>query len=511
MLRRLLAVLVPLLVAMAAAFGVPLAAAVGQGETQTVYLDRLSDASRFAALAENALGLDRTTPLAEELTRYHRLYDIPAVLVDPGGNIILPSDASVDLNTPGVREGLAVAFAGYRPNPPRVVWPWETNPLVVVEPVGRDSQVVAAVVTISPSDGLRAQVLNSWLLLALNGLVPLLALIGAAWPVSRWILRPIRRLDEVTSRVASGRLDARADVHGPPELRTLASSFNTMVDVVGRALRRQRDFVADASHQLRNPLASLRLAVENLAPHLPDEPARQAHQLAVEEAEEMGRVLDALLAATRLDSAAAAEPVELDELVAAHEPAWQANAQRAAIRLRLDIPEGLRVLEPPGGLGSVLDELVGNAIRLSGGTRVRVWARHEEPADSVEDGHVELHVIDDGVGLDEAELSVALHRFWRSPKHQNISGTGLGLAICSELVTSAGGEFRLHQAHPHGLDVAIRLPVAPAEQLFDPTDEADGRPDEERKHLSRPPVADQPGPEDPPPGKTTPGTPPAGV
>ncbi|MBP2477314.1 signal transduction histidine kinase [Crossiella equi] len=497
MLRRLLAVLVPLLVTMAAAFGVPLAAAVGQRETQTVYLDRLADASRFSSLAENALSIGRYTALEEELIRYSRLYGIPAALVDPAGNLVVPSAANIDPKAPGVREGLATAFAGYRPEPPRVVWPWETDPLVVVEPVGRDSEVVAAVVTVSPSDGLRRQILNAWLLLALNGLVPLLALIGAAWPVSRWILRPIRRLDEVTARVASGRLDARADVNGPPELRTLASSFNTMVDVVGRALRRQRDFVADASHQLRNPLASLRLAVENLEPHLPDEAARQAHQLAVEEAEEMGRVLDALLAATRLDSAAVAEPVELDELVATHEPAWKANADRAGIRLRLEIPDGLRVLEPPGGLGSVLDELVGNAIRLSGGSRVRLWARHEEPEDNpVDDGFVELHVIDDGVGLDEAELSVALHRFWRSPKHQNISGTGLGLAICSELVTAAGGEFRLHQAHPHGLDVAIRLPVAPAEQLFDPTDSRDGRGEDGPKHLSRPPAEDPapPGP-----------------
>jgi signal transduction histidine kinase len=230
-----------------------------------------------------------------------------------------------------------------------------------------------------------------------------------------------------------------------------------MVDVVGRALRRQRAFVSDAAHQLRNPLASLLLAVENLAPHVDGEHAHQAHGIAVEEAEEMGRVLDTLLARTRLDSAAAAEPVELDALVAAHEPGWLASAERAGLRLRVDLPAGLRVLAPPGGLGSVLDELVGNAVRLSGGTEVRlqvVLVTGTGPA-----REVELHVSDNGEGLSEQERAAAPRQFWRAHRHQNIAGTGLGLAICAELVTSAGGSLRLEAATPRGLDAIVQLPV----------------------------------------------------
>jgi signal transduction histidine kinase len=226
-----------------------------------------------------------------------------------------------------------------------------------------------------------------------------------------------------------------------------------MIDVVGRALRRQRVFVSDASHQLRNPLASLRLAVENLAPHVSGEAGREAQRLAEEEAEELGRVLDALLAATRLDSAEAAEPVELDGLLHAHRPAWQGQADRAGVRLAMDVPGGLRVLAPPGGLGSVLDELVGNGLRLSGATELAVTAR---PAD----GRVELHVTDNGLGLTTEERSAALGRFWRSPRHQNVPGTGLGLAICAELVSASGGHLRLDAAAPHGLDVVLDLPAA---------------------------------------------------
>ncbi|MFI9009777.1 ATP-binding protein [Actinosynnema sp. NPDC053489] len=454
MLRRLLALVVPLLVALVAALGVPLAFAVVQRESQETYLDRLGDASRFASLAENALASNRLTALREELVRYDRLYGIPAALVGTDGTVLESSRRPFPLTDPTVRVGLEAAFGGYRGDTDQSVWPWERVDLVVVEPVGRDSEVVAAVVTISPTDGLRSAVLRQWGVLALIGLVPMLGVVAVAWPMSRWVLRPVRKLDEATAAVAGGHLDARADeVGGPPELRRLAASFNAMVDVVGRALRRQRAFVADASHQLRNPLASLRLAVDNLEPHVVGEAGREAQRIAVDEAEEMGRVLDALLAATRLDSASAAEPVEVDALLTTHVPGWRALA--GDLDLEVTVPPGLRVLEPPGGLGSVLDELVGNAIRLSGGTRVRIWG-------ATAGDHVELHVTDDGTGLADDERVDAMRRFWRAPRHQNTPGTGLGLAICAELIESAGGELVLRPAPPHGLDAVVRLTAQPA-------------------------------------------------
>jgi signal transduction histidine kinase len=450
MLRRLLVLIVPLLVALVAALGVPLAFAVVQGETRQTYLDRLGDASRFASLAENALASNRLTALRGELERYDQLYGIAVALVGTDNRIIASSGTDVDLAQASVVAGLRAAFGGFRGDTDQTVWPWEDTALVVVEPVGRDSEVVAAVVTVSPTDRLRASVLRQWGILGLVGLVPMMGVVLVAWPMSRWVLRPVRRLDDATAAVAGGRLDTRADeVGGPPELRRLARSFNTMVDVVSRALRRQRDFVSDASHQLRNPLASLRLAVDNLAPHVSGE-GLEAQRIAVEEAEEMGRVLDSLLAATRLDSASAAEPVELDSLLATHVPAWHALAEQADLSFRVDAPAGLTVQAPPGGLGSVLDELVGNAVKLSGGTSVSITALPAGP-------WVELHVTDDGGGLSDEERVEAVRRFWRSTKHQNIAGTGLGLSICAELVTSAGGEFRLDAVEPHGLDAVVRL------------------------------------------------------
>ncbi|MFC0431341.1 HAMP domain-containing sensor histidine kinase [Kutzneria buriramensis] len=436
MLRRLLLVLLPLLLLLAAALGGPLANAVAERETQATYLDRLTDVGRFASLAESALNSTHTEALQDEVARYGQLYGIPVAVVAVDGDIVAASQQRPDLTDPAVVAAMDSAFAGTRPSPPAAVMPWETAPLVVVEPVGRDSEVVAAVVEVSPTDRLRADILSQWGWLAALGILPLLAVIAAAWPISRWILRPVRRLDEATAAIAGGIVDTHVDdVSGPPELRRLSTSFNTMVDVVNTAMRRQRDFVADASHQLRNPLASLRLAVDNLKPHLPDsEPVREAHHIAVDEAQEMGNVLDALLAATRLD--AAAETVELALLVSAHLPKWQV----LGVTVETDVPAGQRV---PVSYGSVLDELVANAARLSGGTRVRVF---------FVDGS--LHVADNGTGLSEEDRAQALNRFWRSPRHQNVSGTGLGLSICADLISAAGGTLRLAEANP-GLDVVI--------------------------------------------------------
>lgn len=482
MLRRLLAILVPLAFLLMASLAVPLATVVAQQQTQEVYVDRLNDAGRFASLGATALVTGRDEALRVELQRYRELYGGHVTIVDPTGEALLESGAegASRAGHPSVRdEAVRRALAGFRPEPPTAVWPWEDADLVIAEPVGRDSMVEGAVVLSVPTGDLRSAILADWGRMALLGTVPLALLCAVAWPLSRWVLRPVRRLDEATAAIAGGDLSVRADDEGgPPELRRLAGSFNAMVDVVERALHRQRAFVSDASHQLRNPLASLRLAVENLQPYLDDldDPdAREIHGDAVEETKAMNRLLNSLLAATRLESFSSAEPVDVDELLATRLPRWRALAEERGIEVENAVPEGLRVLAPPGGLGSVLDELMSNASRLSGASVVRLSAAAERPDGEGADGKdadgegppmVVLHVADDGTGLTPEERGKALQRFWRGAGQQNTEGTGLGLAICADLVESAGGDLRLlpglrNGAGGFGLDVAVRLPAAP--------------------------------------------------
>lgn len=457
MLRRLLLVLVPLLAAVFAALSIPLAANIAQRETQAVYLDRLADSTRFAALADDSLRRGRVAALRAEINRYDQVYGIAVAVFATDGRVLMTSRPTFDTGNPEMRAGLTTAFAGYRNERLHPVLPWQAAPMVIVEPVGRDSGVIAAVVTVSPTGQLRSAVLRRWGELAALGILPFALTVAAAWQLARWVLRPVRDLDRATAAVAAGRLDARAvTVTGPPELRRLAGSFNSMIDTVARTLSRQRNFVADASHQLRNPLASLRLAVDNLTEYV-EPSARELHAIAQAEVEEMGAVVDALLALTMVEGIALAEtPQPVAPVVDDHLWRWRQVAAAAGIELVVDMPDGaadVATYAPAEALGNLLDELVGNACRLSGGSTVTVTAAREGK-------DVTLSVRDDGVGLSDDERAKAGNRFWRGPAGAQVPGSGLGLAICRELVAAWGGRLTLHPATPCGLDARITLPAA---------------------------------------------------
>ncbi|WP_043619851.1 sensor histidine kinase [Nonomuraea candida] len=490
--RRLLVVLVPLAVLLVAALGVPLSVTVAEREMQETYVDRLNDVGRFASLTETALSSGRTEALRQELARYHELYGIPVAVIDTSGAVLLgPAGAyqQAARAEPALARIVTAALAGTRSQPSGEWAPWDDSPLVVAEPVGRDSEVVGAVVTISDLSGTRSRILVRWAQFAGLGLLPLIALVAVAWPVSAWVLRPVRELDAASSRISQGDLTIRADAEaGPVELRRLAGSFNTMMDAVENAVQRQRAFVSDASHQLRNPLTSLRLAVESLEPHLRGD-GLGVYDVAVDEVRAMQRLLNSLQASARMESIRTVSPVELDSVLATRVDRWRALAATAGLSLVVDVPPGLRLLEPSGGLGSILDELVSNALRLSGARVVEVSARAVSGGRGARDqavsgggragkvgggvasGGGEVVVIavrDDGQGLDASERAQALRRFWRSPRHQNVSGTGLGLAICADLVGAAGGELRLEEglargdgSDGHGFAALVTLPASP--------------------------------------------------
>ncbi|MFC4111702.1 HAMP domain-containing sensor histidine kinase [Nonomuraea zeae] len=484
--RRLLVVLVPLAVLLVAALGVPLSVSVAEREMQETYVDRLNDVGRFASLAETALSAGRTEALQQELVRYHELYGIAVAVIDTSGTVLLgPAGAYREAARaePALPRIVTAALAGTRPEPSGDWAPWDDSALVVAEPVGRDSEVVGAVVTISDLSKTHWRILVRWAQLAGLGLLPLIALVAVAWPVSAWVLRPVRELDAASSRISRGDLTIRADAEaGPVELRRLAESFNTMMDAVENAVQRQRAFVSDASHQLRNPLTSLRLAVESLEPHLRAAGGgRQVYDVAVDELKAMQRLLNSLQASARMESIRTSSPVDLDAVLATRVDRWRALTATAGQALTVDVPPGLRLLEPTGGLGSILDELISNALRLSGAQVVEVSARVVPAGGSNDDaaaggggtdafaagGVVTIAVRDDGQGIDASERAQALRRFWRSPRHQNVSGTGLGLAICADLVGAAGGELRLEDGLPrpdgsgHGFAAVVALPVVP--------------------------------------------------
>jgi signal transduction histidine kinase len=228
--------------------------------------------------------------------------------------------------------------------------------------------------------------------------------------------------------------------------------------VIG-ALEQQRQFVDHASHQLRNPLAALRLRIENIQLEASRNPAGdfgapEQIQLALEESDRLTAILDGLLALASAERGRfRPEPCEVGSLVNARLDVLRPLAQRHGVTLVRSGQEAQEALAIPGTVEQAVDELVGNACKFAGdGATVTVHLAER-------DGLAELHVVDDGPGLEEGELEQASTRFWRSRAHQNVDGSGLGLAILSVLAEASGGDVTLQRAHPTGLDVRLRLPL----------------------------------------------------
>jgi signal transduction histidine kinase len=453
---RLVGTYLALLTLVLLALEIPLAANVAASRTQAVVIDRNVDAARLASLADPALRTGETHTLTDELDRYFELYDITGAVADRDGKLVAVTGDPRVFQTPQVRRWLNQALAGERVGAGRTVWPWQSARLAIAVPVTTAGEVVGAVITLSPVDKLHASIDRAWIEIAGGGLGALLVFVAVAAILARWILRPVGQLDDAAHRISAGALDARVRPGiGPPELRRLARSFNTMADDVTDALDRQRAFVAQASHQLRNPLTALRLRVEELGTFIADPVGGEEHRLALEEADRLRRICDGLLALARAERGRYHVEVEdaattADERVAA----WQPLARERGITLRRTGTGTAPVQAVPTAVGQALDALIDNALKFAGpDATVEV--------DVVPAGErVEVRVVDDGPGLADTLRRQATERFWRAPDAQNLDGSGLGLPIATVLVTASGGDLELLAAKPRGLDARLRFPRA---------------------------------------------------
>ncbi|MEV5609655.1 HAMP domain-containing sensor histidine kinase [Streptomyces sp. NPDC052225] len=470
---RLLPLLIVLMAGVLLALGFPLAVSVASAQQQKVVVDRIDDTARFASLAQfvttrPAPGAaaetdERQQTLQKELDRYHDVYGIRAGVFyrdrEPMGSA--PSSFRVPFAEGALRDAFEEALYSRGSHDPPQVWPWQRGRLVVASPVIRDGDVVAVVVTDSPTGAMRAKTLRGWLVIAAGEVAAMLLAVGAALRLTGWILRPVRVLDATTHDIATGRLKSRvAAAGGPPELRRLARSFNEMADNVENVLEQQRAFVADASHQLRNPLAALLLRIEVLSYELPEGNEEIASVRA--EGKRLARVLDDLLDLALAEHAAAdLHLTDLGELATERVEAWRPTADEKGVRLVADCPAATGWADPIA-LSSALDAVIDNALKFTpAGEEVRVTV-------VANGGTTAIEIADRGPGLREEELARIGDRFWRSTQHQNIKGSGLGLSISRALLTAGGGTITYETHEPHGLKVTLRVPrTAPVPQSRD--------------------------------------------
>ncbi|WP_205325440.1 HAMP domain-containing sensor histidine kinase [Glycomyces sp. YM15] len=452
--RRLLLTYLSLLFTIMAGLAVPLAATLATQETQTMFIDRQGDTARFASIAEPAIRTGELVALTAELTGYEEIYGISTVVIGRDGVPVAASGSKADLTDDGLERRLRAALAGERSADIEPLWPWQGRPIIVAEPVGRGGEVIGAVATVSPTASLRAATMRSWGVLGIAVLVALAVGLAAARPLTAWMLRPVAELDQVTHDITEGRLGARVRGDaGPPELRRLADSFNTMADTVTELVDRQRTFVSYASHQLRNPLAALRLRVEDLNAHL-GERGEADHALALDEVDRLTRICDGLLAVARTGAKPTDRFVaDAADIAARRILAWRPVAARSGSSLRQTGDLAAPVLAPAGTLDQALDVLIDNALKFAGPhATVTVDVRRSA------DGPVHVHVIDDGPGLPETDLESAVRPLWRHDHPGDTGGFGLGLAIVATLLDMADGGLHLAPAEPRGIDARITLP-----------------------------------------------------
>lgn len=267
----------------------------------------------------------------------------------------------------------------------------------------------------------------------------------------------LRRLREATEQIANGDLGARADEKsGAPEIRSLARSLNGMTERLDGLLHAQRSFAADASHQLRTPLTSLRLRLERARDLVASDPEAASERLiaAEKETERLSTIIEGLLLLSRseADSAPVVE-FDLAEIARERVEQWGALSQELDITLACEAPARAMILAVQSAPQQIIDNLVDNAISASdaGATiTVRVVAGARETS---------VHILDQGPGLSADDREKAFGRFWRADT--STGGSGLGLAIVDQLARASRAHAELAAAEGGGLDASVRFLTAP--------------------------------------------------
>jgi signal transduction histidine kinase len=299
------------------------------------------------------------------------------------------------------------------------------------------------------------------------------ASLGVGWVVAGRVLRPIGRITSVARDIQVTDLSRRIELPGPDdELKQLADTFDAMLARLDAAFAAQRQFTADASHELRNPLAIIRTNVDvALADPDPDpDELRQTIVVVKRASDRMARLVDDLLAlARRQEPTLEHEHVDLGVAVTEASDDFVVPAAARSIVLDRAIAPGVTVVGDRDALKRAVANLLENAVRLAPeGSRIRL-------ATGSEGDRAWIAVADEGPGISPQDQPRVFDRFWRADRARARAdgGAGLGLAIVRQIVESHGGQIRLQSKVGVGSSFVIWLPVTTAPA---PTPEAPPRP-----------------------------------
>jgi two-component system, OmpR family, sensor kinase len=315
------------------------------------------------------------------------------------------------------------------------------------------------IVVATSLEGVDASVHRLLVLLLVAGPAALAAAGAGGWWLARTALAPVAEMTREASEIGMAQLDERIDVPvTADELGRLATTLNAMLDRLQRGVEEKRRFVADASHDLRTPLAVMRseLDVSLRSPDLAPE-ARTVLTSVRDEVERMGRIVENLLTLARIDEGGLEllrEPLELRLLVDGIVASMGSLAAEGGVDVQVDGDAG-SVRADRMRMEQVVTNLLGNALRYAGaGGRVRVSAWRTE-------NEAGVTVSDTGPGIATELLPRIFERFVRAdtPRTGSGGGSGLGLAICREVLEAHGGRIWVDPAPGGGSSFSFALPI----------------------------------------------------
>jgi signal transduction histidine kinase len=386
------------------------------------------------------------------------------IVVDRGGRVLADSAGDASRSTSyASRPEIQSALDGRPTQGERHSDLLDEDLLFTAVPVVVDGRAEGAVRVTQSVDAVNTEVRNDVIALVGVGAVALLLGLVVAWLLAGSLAKPLRGLAGTARRVAHGDLDARASVEGSAEQQEVATAFNDMTGRMASTLRGQREFVANASHQLRTPLTGLRLRLEAAALKSRDPEVEHELTAAEHETERLARLLSELLTLAGGGERPAAQPLDVAEVIDAARGRWEGPAERSDHTLRVEPAEPAVVAASAEDLAAILDNLTENALNYSppGSTVTLTWTSDGET--------VRLAVLDEGPGLEPDEGERVFQRFYRgSASRGGASGTGLGLAVVEAVAARWGGEVTLANRPEGGARAEVALAAVRALPKADP-------------------------------------------
>ena len=332
----------------------------------------------------------------------------------------------------------------------------------VATPVVYHNQIVGAVYAYD-YDTEQAELLETFRhnLLIISLLIALLVA-GLSIVLSRMLTRQISGLLQAIRHVREGAYSHRADASGTDEIAQFAAEFNSLTDRLQTTEDARRRFVSDASHELKTPLAGIRLLTDSIlqTDHMDEETTKEFVTDIGREAERLSRITENLLRLTRLDSGVVQQPypVAVAPVMERVERMLHMVAQEKGVTISGTADEDAVALATDDDVHQIIYNLMENAIKYSAPENGYVHAEAH-----VDGQRVVITVSDNGIGIPDEDLPHIFDRFYRVDKMRSreVGGTGLGLSIVKDTIENRGGTIEAgHGADGVGTVFTVYLPLA---------------------------------------------------